>query len=97
MTIAMLIAGYEQSFIERATGGSTWQAYFAAQLHPWFIQSMQWRLVFGIVTMLGVLLLVWDLVTIGRKETRTAMVLTPPDDQEKHGEGNSSAQAAPAG
>ena len=31
MTVALLISGYEQSFIERALGGSTWAAYFAAR------------------------------------------------------------------
>ncbi|MCX7672222.1 MAG: hypothetical protein N2Z63_01280 [Thiobacillaceae bacterium] len=36
MTIALLIAGYEQSHIERAIEGSTWMGYFAAQSHPWF-------------------------------------------------------------
>ncbi len=82
MTIALLIAGYEQSFIERAMGGSTWQAYFEGQMHPWYIQAMQWRVVFGIVTVLGVVLLVWDLLTIGRKETRTAAVLESPDTKE---------------
>ncbi|MGD8567569.1 MAG: cbb3-type cytochrome c oxidase subunit I [Gammaproteobacteria bacterium] len=87
MTIAMLVAGYEQSFVERATGGSTWQAYFEGQIHPWFVQAMQWRIVFGVITLLGLVLLVWDLLTVGRNETRTAQVLTPPDE---HGGGVSS-------
>ncbi|WP_455208648.1 cbb3-type cytochrome c oxidase subunit I [Kaarinaea lacus] len=80
MTITLLIAGYEQSFIERAIGGSTWQAYFAGQMHPWFIQAMQWRMLFGVITVVGVLLLVWDLLTIGRKETRTAAVVPSEDE-----------------
>ncbi len=75
MTVALLIAGYEESFIERALQGSTWSAYFAAQTHPWFIQGMIWRLVFGVVMMLGLVLLVWDLATIGRRGVRTAPVL----------------------
>jgi len=70
MTMAMLIAGYEQSFIERAIEGSTWSGYFAAQMHPWFIQGMNWRMVFGLVTAVGTVLLVWDLLTIGKGETR---------------------------
>ncbi len=49
MTIALLIAGYEQAFIERAAGGSTWSAFFEAQNQPWFIQAMWWCLVFGIL------------------------------------------------
>jgi len=66
MTVALLISGYEQSFIERAVGGSTWYGYFAAQIHPWFVQGMQWRMVFGLVTSAGIVLLVWDLLTIGK-------------------------------
>ena len=72
MSIALMIAGYEQSFIERAAEGSTWAGYFAAQNHPWFIQGMGWRMIFGVVTAAGFVLLVWDLMTIGRGETRRA-------------------------
>jgi nitric oxide reductase subunit B len=74
MTIALLIAGYEQSFIERALDGSTWSAFFAAQRAPWFVKSMVWREVFGTMTAIGLLVLIWDLLTIGRGETRTAVV-----------------------
>jgi nitric oxide reductase subunit B len=77
MTVAMLIAGYEQSFIERAIEGSTWWGYFAAQNHPWFVQAMVWRVVFGIMTLAGGGLLFWDLLTIGTKETRGAAVIQP--------------------
>lgn len=79
MTVALLIAGYEQSFIERAVEGSTWGGYFAAQNHPWFQQAMLWRLVFGVITLAGVVLLTWDLLTIGREETRTAPALVATD------------------
>jgi len=75
MTMALLIAGYEQSFIERAQGGSTWGAYFAGQTHPWFVESMVWRMVFGWVTIAGFVLLAWDLVTVGKEETRPAETL----------------------
>ena len=68
MTMALLIAGYEQSFIERAAGGSTWSAYFEAQSHPWFVQAMVWRNFFGYITGIGVVLLFWDFLTIGRGE-----------------------------
>lgn len=77
MTVALLIAGYEQSFIERAIGGSTWGGYFAAQVHPWFVSSMHWRMLFGVVTTLGVLVLLWDLVVIGKGEVRSAKKITP--------------------
>jgi len=72
MAVALLIAGYEQSFVERA-GGSTWSAFFAAQAQPWFVQAMVWRMVGGVLTAVGVVLLVWDLVTIGRGERRAAL------------------------
>ncbi len=76
MTIAMLIAGYEQSFIERAVEGSTWGGYFTAQNHPSFQSAMVWRLFFGVVTAAGLGLLIWDLLTIGKGETRKAKVIT---------------------
>jgi len=79
MTIALLIAGYEQSFIERAIEGSTWGGYFTAQVHPSFISAMHWRMLFGWVTAAGLGLLVWDLFTIGRGETRKAEVITPAE------------------
>jgi nitric oxide reductase subunit B len=72
MTVALLVAGYEQSFIERALHGSTWAAYFEAQRSTWFVQGMFWRQVFGYVTAAGLVLLIWDLLTIGRHETRLA-------------------------
>jgi nitric oxide reductase subunit B len=75
MTIALLIAGYEQSFIERAIGGSTWAGYFEAQTHPAFLSAMRWRMIFGWVTAAGLGLLVWDLLSIGKGETRKAEVI----------------------
>jgi nitric oxide reductase subunit B len=75
MTVALLIAGYEQSFIERAVEGSTWTAYFDAQNHPWFVQAMVWRAIFGLMTIAGGGLLFWDLRVIGKTETRKAAVI----------------------
>ena len=77
MSAALLIAGYEQSFIERAVGGSTWSAFFEAQSSPWFVQSMHWRNVFGWMTAAGLLLLFWDFLTIGRGERRSVQNLSP--------------------
>lgn len=70
MTMALLVSGYEQSFVERALNGSTWAGYFEAQRSAWFVQGMFWRQVFGYVTAAGLVLLVWDLVTIGKSERR---------------------------
>jgi nitric oxide reductase subunit B len=72
MTVAMLISGYEQSFIERALNGSTWSGYFEAQRAKWFVQGMYWRQVWGWVTAIGVVLLAWDLLVVGKTETRMA-------------------------
>jgi len=76
MTVALLIAGYEQSFIERAVEGSSWAGYFSGQNHPAFQDAMVWRLLFGLVTAAGLSLLVWDLLTIGKTETRKAKVIS---------------------
>jgi len=73
MTMGMLVAGYEQSQIERAIEGSTWAGYFAAQAHPWFQQGMFWRMIFGGMFAAGYALLMLDLLTIGRRETRPAL------------------------
>ncbi|MDD4880141.1 MAG: cbb3-type cytochrome c oxidase subunit I [Gallionellaceae bacterium] len=73
MVMGMLIAGYEQSQIERAIGGSDWVAYFAAQSHRWFMQGMFWRQIGGWVFASGFVLLAWDLMTIGKRETRPAV------------------------
>ncbi len=70
MTMALLISGYEQSFVERALGGSTWSAYFQAQQTAWFVQGMFWRQVFGYIFAIGTVLLIWDLLTVGRGEHR---------------------------
>src|SRR5262245_12093027 len=75
MTVALLISGYVQAFVERGIGGSTWSAFFEAQRHPWFVEGMFWRQVFGFVMAGGIVLLLWDLVTIGAAETRTARVI----------------------
>jgi len=74
MTMALLISGYEQSFVERALEGSTWSAYFSAQTTDWFVQGMYWREIWGVVTVIGLAILVWDLLTIGAGETRPAAI-----------------------
>jgi len=65
MTIALTIAGYEQVLVERAELGATWNAFFVAQELPWYVQAQLWRAVMGVVTFVGFIYLVWDLLTIG--------------------------------
>jgi len=66
MTVALTIAGYEQVLVERADLGGGWDAYFTAQELPWYMQAQGWRLTMGVVTFVGFVYLLWDLLTIGR-------------------------------
>jgi len=68
MAGALLVAGIDQAFFERAVGGSTWNAYLAMQGRPWFIESMWARFVFGLVFAAGYALLVYDLLAIGKSQ-----------------------------
>jgi len=65
MGVALTIAGYEQVLVERAELGATWSAFFVAQELPWYVQAMQWRMIMGVMTFVGFIYLVWDLLTIG--------------------------------
>jgi hypothetical protein len=38
---------------------------------------MYWRMIFGCMTTLGIILLFWDMLTIGRTETRVIKKLAP--------------------
>jgi nitric oxide reductase subunit B len=67
MTIALTIAGYEQVLVERAELGGGWNAFFTAQDLPWYIQGQLWRAIMGVVTLVGFVYLVLDLLTIGGK------------------------------
>lgn len=79
MTVALLIAGYQQAFVERAEQGSTWTGFFMAQSSPWFVQAMNWRMWFGWMMLAGLIILFWDLLTIGRGERRQALVPSSDD------------------
>jgi len=66
MTVALTIAGYEQVLVERAELGAGWSAFFAAQNLPWYVQAQTWRAIMGVVTFIGFVYLVLDLITIGK-------------------------------
>jgi nitric oxide reductase subunit B len=68
MTVALTIAGYEQVLVERAELGAGWQAFFTAQNLPWYVQAQVWREIMGLVTFVGFVYLLIDLLTIGKKE-----------------------------
>jgi nitric oxide reductase subunit B len=70
MTIALLVSGYDQAFIERALEGASWAGFFKAQISHWFQQGLYWRQIFGYVTAAGLALLFWDLLTIGKGESK---------------------------
>ena len=94
MSMALLIAGYEQSFIERAMGGSTWQAYFEGQTQPWFIQAMWWRMVFGVIMTAGLVLLLVDFVKIGAGDDRPIRAVPSEAIAEPEGQPEELAEAA---
>ena len=68
MAGALLVAGIDQAFYERAIGGSTWNAFLAMQGRPWFIESMWTRLAFGFLFAFGYAILVYDLLATRRRE-----------------------------
>jgi len=65
MTAALTLSGYVQVLVSRAQMGATWAGYFDGQAGVWFTQGMDWRLIMGVITFLGFLLLVKDLLTLG--------------------------------
>jgi len=71
MVGALLVSGIAQAFYERAMGGSTLQAFMEGQTNVWFVQGIVMRLVFGFVFAAGYAVLIYDLLTIGRKRTAT--------------------------
>lgn len=70
MTVALTIAGYEQVLVERAELGGGWNAYFTAQNLPWYVQAQLWRMTMGVVTFVGFIYLLWDLLTIGKAQQK---------------------------
>ncbi len=66
MTVALTIAGYVQVIVERAQMGATWGGYFDAQSGAWFAQAMDWRLIMGVITLTGFVLLAIDLLRTGK-------------------------------
>ncbi|MFN3264641.1 MAG: cbb3-type cytochrome c oxidase subunit I, partial [Aquificaceae bacterium] len=67
MTAALTVAGFAQTMIERATLGSTWEAFMQAQMHPWMEEAFRWRLFFGVMFFLSYIILLYDLLTAGRR------------------------------
>jgi len=68
MTVALTISGYGQVLVERAQMGATWEGYFVSQNMLWYTQGQAWRLVMGVVTLIGFVYLVKDLLATGKNE-----------------------------
>ncbi|WP_072679980.1 cbb3-type cytochrome c oxidase subunit I [Arcobacter sp. LA11] len=66
MTVSLTIAGYGQVLVERAQMGATWEAYFVSQDFVWFVQGMGWRLATGVLTFIGFIFLIKDLLTTSK-------------------------------
>jgi len=81
MTAALTVAGFAQTMLERATYGSTWEAYNLVQSHPWLSQAYKWRFFFGIIFALGYPFLIYDLLKIGKNPT----LLKPVEEELKEG------------
>jgi nitric oxide reductase subunit B len=67
MVGGLLIAGITQAIYERAEGGSTLQAFVVASENHWFRSAMYARLIFGVMFAVGYLILVYDLLAIGKR------------------------------
>jgi len=68
MTVALTISGYGQVLVERAQMGATWEGFFVSQDMLWFVQGLGWRLAMGVVTLVGFIYLVKDLLSTGKNE-----------------------------
>jgi nitric oxide reductase subunit B len=65
MVSALLISGYGQVLVERAQFGATWEGFFISQDAVWFVQGLGWRLAMGLVMLVGFVMLLIDLLSIG--------------------------------
>jgi nitric oxide reductase subunit B len=77
MVGALLISGIAQAFYERAIGGSTLQAFIEGQSNAWFMQGMTMRLAFGVIFAAGYVVLIYDLLTIGKHKAVPVALLRP--------------------
>ena len=66
LTVSLTVAGYGQVLVERAQMGATWEAFFVSQDMVWFVQGLGWRLATGIMTFVGFIYLVKDLLTTSK-------------------------------
>jgi nitric oxide reductase subunit B len=72
MAGALLVAGIDQAFYERAIGGSTWNAFLGAEGRPWIIESLWARFAFGLLFAGGYAVLVYDLLAARPRAATTS-------------------------
>jgi nitric oxide reductase subunit B len=77
MAGALLISGIAQAFYERAIGGSTLKAFIEGQSNVWFMQGISARLAFGVLFAIGYVMLVYDLLTLGKQKQAHPAILRP--------------------
>ena len=68
------MSGFVQAFVERAIGGSTLIAFISGRENAWFIDGMVARFVLAVVFRAGYVVLVWDVLTLGRRSPAVAAV-----------------------
>jgi nitric oxide reductase subunit B len=66
MVGGLLVAGMAQAFYGRAIGGSTLSAFLSLQHQPWYTEGLWTRMIFGMVFTGGYVLLIYDLLNIGK-------------------------------
>ncbi|WP_200763979.1 cbb3-type cytochrome c oxidase subunit I [Nitrosophilus alvini] len=72
MTVSLTLSAYVQTMVERGQFGATWEGYFISQAQVWFVQGLGWRLAAGLAVFVGFVLLVYDLITIAKKQKAVA-------------------------
>lgn len=78
MVGGLLVAGMAQAFYGRAIGGSTFSAFVDLQHQPWYVEGLWTRLIFGLVFAGGYIVLVYDLLKVGK---RRPVVVGEPVEQ----------------
>ena len=73
MTVSLTLSAYVQTMVERGMHGATWEGYFIAQANQWFVQGMGWRLAAGLSVIAGYAFLVYDLLTVTKKQPAEVM------------------------
>jgi hypothetical protein len=69
-----VLDGSDARLILRAIGGSTLNGFISSQENAWFVDGMVARFLLAIVFTAGYVVLVWDVLTLGRRAPAVATV-----------------------